>query len=58
MSSLIARTVETCAYAASIMTLGLATGCADTSAASDPTFQLEEATITQIQQAILTKQVT
>ena len=58
MSSLLARTVETCAYAASIVTLGLATGCADTSAASDPTFHLEEATITQIQQAILSKQVT
>lgn len=58
MSSLIARTGRTCTFGASIAALGLMAGCADTSAASAPKFRLEEATIAQLQAAILSKQLT
>ena len=59
MSSLIARVGATCAGVASLAVLGVTAGCADTSAAgSAPVFRLEEATIAEIQQAILSKQIT
>jgi amidase len=58
MFSLLARIGQTSACAVSVAVLGLAAGCADTNAASDTRFHLEEATIAQIQRAILSKQVT
>jgi amidase len=60
MSSFIARTGRKCAVAASVAAMVFASGCADTNAASEaaPAFHLEEATIAQIQTAIVGKQLT
>ena len=59
MSSLIARVGATCAGIASLAVLGVTAGCSDTDAApAAPVFRLEEATIADIQSAILSRQIT
>ena len=59
MASLIARIGATCAGIASLAVLGVTAGCAETDAApAAPVFRLEEATIADIQRAILSRQIT